>query len=303
MASPYWERQTAGLNQGVNNLTSALIRRPQLQARDALYRAEAERTAAQTGEAGARTGLLNTQNQRGQLQLSQALQLSERFKQPGAITQDAQGNIVIAKDAIGDVMGSMAGMGTGANDAASGIAGLMKAQNQPNQFNLTQALAKNKPQVVGPGAVVLGPDGKPTFSNPSAAAGKNEDVVTEEFPGTTSVEGTPGAPAIHHWGLFGGTTDPATPAVPGVEGKPKRTVKHNVPAGGALSSGLSAPVATAPVSATAPAVTPAPAPAAASPAPGEEEMVNVLHPDGVTTGKIPKSKLAKALAAKYTVIP
>jgi hypothetical protein len=173
--SPYWESQLNPVRQGVNSLGSAIVMAPRIRQQVALMQARQQADQAQAAEAASRGGLLDTQNQRAQLQLAQAMALANRFKQPGAITTDKDGNMVIDKGAIADVASAIGGMGTGANDAANGLANIFKSANAPVQAGLDRtskesiAAAANaeragRPVVVPNGATLMAPGGAPLGS-------------------------------------------------------------------------------------------------------------------------------------------
>ena len=173
--SPYWESQLQPVRQGVNSLGSAIVMAPRIRQQVALLQARQQADQAQAAEAASRTGLIDTQNQRGQFQLQQALALANRFQQPGAITKDKDGNMVIDKDAVADVASAIGGMGTGANDAAGGLANIFKSVNAPVQAGLertskesiaaaSDAERANRPLVVPTGGTVMSPTGTPLGS-------------------------------------------------------------------------------------------------------------------------------------------
>ncbi len=161
-----------GWNQGANNLATALMRRPALQARGQRVQAEADLAGARMGETTARTRLLDTQGDRANLQLAQAMQLAEALQQSGAVTQDADGNTVISKEAAPAILSHVAGMGTGANDSAGAIGNIMTALNKVPQAGLERkskadiSAASDKvrgarPVVGGSGSTIFAPDGTP----------------------------------------------------------------------------------------------------------------------------------------------
>ena len=180
MPSAYWQQQTEPFNNGLRTIGAALANRPYMQAMannrammGQYYQAHAGQEEASAEEARARAGLAGVQTQRGQFQLSSALALADRFKQPGAITQDSEGNLVIDKAAIGDVVSAISGESKDANDASSAIAGLLKGRNLPvqadldrqNKTNINAATIAGKaaqPVVVPSGGTLVNPQtGKP----------------------------------------------------------------------------------------------------------------------------------------------
>ena len=175
------------------------------------------------------------------------------MSQPGAISQDPNGNVTISGNAIQGVMGHVASMGTGANDAANGMGNLLKAVNQNPQFQ--QKL--NEPKNVAPGAALV-QGGKAIFQNPSAAAGKEAyDQTVTDIPEEAPTPGTPAVPPGMLAKLFGGT---GTPAVPGTPGHPKQTITRRVPisfAGAVQPPAAAAPTAAPPAMQAAPPVPPA----------------------------------------------
>lgn len=236
----YWQSDTAPIARGFGNIAQALIQTPRLRAQGALMRAQGD-------EAQARTGLLTTQAQRGKMQLSEAMLLAQKLQESGAVTQDADGNTIISKEAAPVILSHLAGMGTSANDSSSAIGGLLKANNAPVQANLTRALTGKMAQdkldaadakgfQLSPGAARYDATGKLLVERPSAAStAETYDTVTEKYP---AVQAQDEAPATHTGGFlgFGGKDVPATPAT---DYQPERTIARKVPRGSNLTDALS----------------------------------------------------------------
>lgn len=94
--------------------------------------------------------------------------------------------------------------------------------------------------VLQPGAALLGADGQPIYTNPSAAAqaaGEYEETSTE-YPAVEATEGTPAIPAKTHWFR---ADEPAIPAVPGTPYQPKRVVKTRRKLGDGVANAPFAP--------------------------------------------------------------
>ena len=201
MPSAYWDAQTAPFNTGIRSIGQALMQRPYMQAmanqRAAMsqfYQAHAGQEEAAAEEARARTTKLGVDTQRGQLQLSSALALADRFKQPGAITQDKEGNLVIDKAAIGDVVSAISGESKDATDASTSIAGLLKGRNEPVQADLNRA----KPVVVPTGGTLINPQtGQPIAEGgvtlPPGAT-RFAPQIASALPMTKTATGAPVAP-------------------------------------------------------------------------------------------------------------
>jgi hypothetical protein len=115
------------------------------------YVAHAGQEEAAAEEARARAGLTDTQNQRGQLQLSAAMKAVGILQQPGALTRDDEGNLVLDKDAEQGILASVAGASTGGDDMSKGVGGLVTAGNAANQARLNRevkaALPKGTPPI------------------------------------------------------------------------------------------------------------------------------------------------------------
>ena len=132
----YWQSQTAGFTQGANNIANAMLRRPYMQARQQLLQEQAAKDRLQGGEVLARTGLVNTQNQREQFNLQQLQGLTKALLANGAMKVSPDGSTTFSPDALPTILSATAGAGKGAGDAAGGISALLKSQNAPVEAGL-----------------------------------------------------------------------------------------------------------------------------------------------------------------------
>ena len=156
--SQFWEQQTAPLYGAARTIGSGISQIPFMRAMAAnraaqgqFYQAHAGQEEAAAEEARARAGLTDTQNQRGQLQLSAAMKAVGILQQPGALTRDDEGNLVLDKDAEQGILASVAGTSTSGDDMSKGVGGLVTAGNVANQARLNReakaALPKGTPPI------------------------------------------------------------------------------------------------------------------------------------------------------------
>jgi hypothetical protein len=143
--SPFWQQQIdpfigAGrtINAGIAQLPMMRAMVANRAAQGQFYVAHAGQEEAAAEEARARAGLTDTQNQRGQLQLSAAMKAIGILQQPGALTRDDEGNLVLDKDAEQGILASVAGASTGGDDMSKGVGGLVTAGNAANQARLNR---------------------------------------------------------------------------------------------------------------------------------------------------------------------
>jgi hypothetical protein len=145
--SQYWDQQLGGFNQGINNLTSALVRRPQFAARQQLLQAEAQRQGTMMDEERARTGLLNTQAGQITRQQEMLAQLAEEVQ--NATTTDSKGRIIIDPKHAGPLTAAFIQSSKGGNDAAETFKNFTAGANAPVESDLNRQnkldLEANKP--------------------------------------------------------------------------------------------------------------------------------------------------------------
>ena len=158
----------SGFNSGMNNIAAALVRRPQMQARNALYQAEAARNAAMIGEVNARTGLINTQA--GDIQKKQAALEALAEEARGAITTDKQGRYVFDPQKAPNLTSALLATSKGGNDSAQTLGTFMKAGNSTMESDLDRSNKASiaaaadaeraaRPVVAGNGSTVFSGDG------------------------------------------------------------------------------------------------------------------------------------------------
>lgn len=253
MPSQYWNAQLEPFNRGVGNIASALIRAPMVRAQAGYLQSREAELQQLAEEAAARTGLLKTQGQRANLQLNQALALAQELQRTGAVTQDADGNTVISKEAAPVLLSGVAGMGTSGNDSANAIGNVLKALNAVPQAGLN----RNKAFNLSPGSAHYDANGKLVVANPSAASGNAAnlfDTVTEKYP---AVPGTPADVSPASNGILGFGAHPAITNAPAIAAIPERTIIRKVPRGSILSALPDNAGAAQPTTNSAPAAAPA----------------------------------------------
>ena len=144
--SPFWQQQVDPFYGGARTIGEGIARIPMMRAMAAnraaqgqFYQAHAEQERQAAGEAAARSGLIDTQSKRGQLQISAALEASRILQQPGALRRDDEGNLVLDQAAEQGIMSSIAGLSTGGDDMAKGVGNLMTSGNAANQARLNRS--------------------------------------------------------------------------------------------------------------------------------------------------------------------
>ena len=180
MPSLYWQNQTAGFQQGMGTIGRALMMRPQLAARSALYQAEAQKNAAEVGEVNARTGLYKnqadktaTETSANNFQLEQVKGITSALLKSGAMTIDPKTGVTTLSPEAGSALFSAAvGSSKGGDDMALASGNILKAlnavpeaglerQNKSSIAAASDAERAARPVVAGNGSTVFDPDGTP----------------------------------------------------------------------------------------------------------------------------------------------